>query len=224
MEERARKGELVDDVSDTGSHEQIERVVVSKLQHPPTSGSRKEAYPVGQTLQAWSARLPSHLLKVLPTYFIASSPRISTPLDVVITQSPHYLCQTRPNGPLKEILHAQEVARPPTLFGHDHRAFLFIYHVLHFERRNADVSYSTTADGRARPSADSPARYHAAGARWAVPSARSLYGSIDTCRASQPGGFRPCGRLQACHKPQARSHDLSLILARVFCALLTSIT
>ena len=33
MEECARKGELVDDVSDTGSHEQIERVVVSKSQH-----------------------------------------------------------------------------------------------------------------------------------------------------------------------------------------------
>jgi hypothetical protein len=42
MKEGARKGELVDDVSDTGSHEQIERVVVSKLQHH-TSGSRKEA-------------------------------------------------------------------------------------------------------------------------------------------------------------------------------------
>lgn len=44
MEERARKGELVDDISDTGSHEQIERVVVSKSQHTiHTSGSRKEA-------------------------------------------------------------------------------------------------------------------------------------------------------------------------------------
>ncbi len=42
MEERARKGELVDKVSDTGSHEQVERVVVSKSQHP-TSASRKEA-------------------------------------------------------------------------------------------------------------------------------------------------------------------------------------
>ena len=33
MEERARKGELVDDISDTSSHKQIERVIVSELQH-----------------------------------------------------------------------------------------------------------------------------------------------------------------------------------------------
>jgi len=61
MEERARKGELVDDVSDTGSHEQIERVVVGELEHP-TSGSRKEAgFKVAKHLEAWSARLRSQL-------------------------------------------------------------------------------------------------------------------------------------------------------------------
>lgn len=225
MEERSRNAELVDDVGDASTDEEVERVVVCEceLQHPA------EHHPQTQTAEAKLSQQTVRSLASPPPESSASSPRITISPNLIITHHPIIFAPLphspphSPNAPLNEIRPAQEVARPPALLGHDHRAFLFVCHVFHLKPRSADVSYSTPAEGRARPGADFPARYHAAGARWTVPTARSLYGSIDTCYASQPGGFRPCGRLQACRKPQAGSHDLSLILARVFCASLTSI-
>jgi hypothetical protein len=125
MEERSRKGELMNDVGNTSSHKQIERVVVRELQHPTRPGRKQAEVGPNQTQRSLvSARLPSCLLTVLPRYFVALSPRIIPSLNFIVTQSSRYLRHTRPNGPLNEIRHAQEVARPPTLLGHDHRAFL----------------------------------------------------------------------------------------------------
>lgn len=101
---------------------------------------------------------------------------------------------------------------------------LFVCHVLHFKRHNADVSYSTMADGGEPAQALTPqlditppgrvGQFLAHGA--------CMVASIPTVHRSLEG-FALVAGCQACYRPQARSHDLPLILAPAFCAPLTSI-
>jgi hypothetical protein len=108
MEKRARKGELVDDISDTGSHEQIERVVVSKLQHPTHQWKQKGSYiQWAKHFEAWSARLPSHLLnglayifhRVLSAYFNTTRRRHHSVTPLSLSDSPKWPPQRNPPRP-----------------------------------------------------------------------------------------------------------------------------